>query len=220
MTIPRAVRTPPRYIAVEGPIGVGKTSLVRLLADRLDGRVVLEASEENPFLEKFYAEARHHAFQTQIFFLLSRYRQQLELSQAPLFERTTVTDYLFVKDRIFAYLNLDEDELQLYEQLYPLLKARIPTPDLVIFLQASTEVLMRRIAKRQRALEKSITGRYVDQVNQAYNEFFFTYDEAPLLVVNTNEVDFIAHEEDLDDLITKITSLKQGREYYVPLGSV
>ncbi len=208
-----------RYIAIEGPIGVGKSSLARLLSKRFSANVALEASEENPFLEKFYRDSRTFAFQTQLFFLLNRYRQQTDLSQSNLFNEMTITDYIFEKDRIFAYLNLDENELELYEQVYQLLKARIHKPDLVLLLQASSEVLMRRITKRQRSIEKSISPRYVDEVNLAYNDFFFKYDDTPLLVVNTNDIDFVAHEEDLNDLIAKINTMKQGREYFVPLGS-
>ncbi len=183
-----------RYIAIEGPIGVGKTSLAQRLAERLDGTCVLEAAEENPFLKHFYRDVRGYAFQTQLFFLLNRYRQQLSLAQHDLFSRFTFSDYLFAKDRIFAYLNLDEDELRLYEEIYLLLRARTPIPDLVVFLQASTGVLLERIRSRRRDYEGTLLPEYVERLNQAYNGYFFRYRETPILVVNTDELDFVHRE--------------------------
>ncbi|HCU25057.1 MAG TPA: deoxynucleoside kinase, partial [Deltaproteobacteria bacterium] len=166
---------PLRYIAVEGPIGVGKTTLTRLLAEEFQGRLVLEEAEENPFLPAFYKDSRAHAFQTQVFFLLSRYQQQKQLIQQDLLQQATVSDYLFAKDRIFALLNLSEEEISLYERLYRVLDAQVPKPDLVIFLQASVETLRERIKKRGIAYEKSISGEYIERLCQAYNRFFFEY---------------------------------------------
>lgn len=208
-----------RYIAVEGAIGVGKTSLVNLLSKKFHTRKVLEAAEENPFLKDFYSDIRRYAFQTQLFFLLSRYRQQAELMQQHLFNRTTICDYLFAKDKIFAYLNLDDNELKLYEQIYKVLDAQITKPDLVIFLQANADVLTQRIKLRGREYEKKISYEYINNLNQSYNYFFFHYTDSPLLVINTNEIDFVKNIDDLDDLANRITNMKKGIQYYTPLGS-
>lgn len=208
-----------RYIAIEGPIGVGKTSLAKLLAKEFDAQTILETSEENPFLSEFYADRKRMAFQTQIFFLLSRYRQQQELFQQDLFNKITIIDYIFARDRIFAYLNLDENELALYEQIYSLLHERIPKPDLVIYLSASTDTLIERISLRGRDFEKNISMDYVEELNQAFNRFFFHYSETPLLVINTSEIDFVRHPGDLKDLVKQIRSMKKGTQYYVPMSS-
>jgi deoxyadenosine/deoxycytidine kinase len=208
-----------RYIAIEGPIGVGKTSLAKLLAKEFDAQTILESFEENPFLSEFYADRKRTAFQTQIFFLLSRFRQQQELFQQDLFKKTTIIDYLFNRDRIFAYLNLDEAELALYEQIYSLLHERIPKPDLVIYLSASTDALIERIESRGREFEKAITREYLDELNQAFNRFFFHYNETPLLVINTSEIDFVRHPADLKDLVKQIRAMKKGTLYYVPMSS-
>lgn len=205
-----------RYIAIEGPIGVGKTSLAQRLAERLGGVLVLEAVEENPFLRHFYRDIRRYAFQTQLFFLLSRYRQQLDLAQHDLFNRFTFSDYLFAKDQIFASLNLDADELRLYQDVYQLLRARIPVPDLVVFLQASTEVLWDRIRGRRRDYEDSLLPEYVERLNHAYNDYFFHYRDTPLLVVNTEEIDFVHREEEFEDLVREILQMRQGTQAYVP----
>ncbi len=209
----------PRYIAVEGPIGVGKTSLVEMLAERLQARAVLEAVEENPFLKDFYRDMRRYAFQAQLYFLLTRYRQQLELMQFDLFRQRLITDYLFPRDRIFAHVILDDHELALYEKIHALLETRIPNPDFVIYLQADVDALYKRITIRGRAYERDIPRAYLEDVVQAYNHFFFHYDKSPLLVVNTTEIDFVKRKGDLDDLIAQIQSIKQGTRYYVPLGS-
>ncbi len=209
-----------KYIVIEGPIGVGKTSLVNLLAKRFSARKVLEAADENPFLPRFYDEPKRHAFQTQLFFLLSRFRQQEELSQQDLFQQSVVADYLFDRDRIFAYLNLDDNELALYEQVYGLLKARVTVPDVVIYLQASTEVLLERISRRNRAYEKHLSQQYLEDLNQAYNHFFFHYSATPLLVINTTVIDFVQNPGDLDDLANQILRAKRGTEYYTPARSV
>jgi len=208
-----------RYIVVEGPIGVGKTRLAELLAERLRARKHLEMADDNPFLNDFYKDRRRYAFQIQLYFLLHRYRQQQELLQFDLFKQTVVSDYLFAKDKIFAYINLDDNELSLYERIHPLLEMQVPHPDLVIYLQASTEVLLHRIALRGRAYEKNIDPNYVEEVNQAYNHFFFHYTATPLLVINTSEIDFVKRKEDLEDLIKQISEMRKGTQYYVPLGS-
>lgn len=208
-----------KYIVVEGPIGVGKTSLVNLLARKFSARAVLEIAEDNPFLHKYYTDMKHYAFQTQLFFLLSRYRQQLALAQQDLFDDMVISDYLFAKDKIFAYITLENQELALYEQIYPLLKARIPSPDVVVFLQASTDVLIERIGIRGRGFEKNIPREYIDELNDAYNYYFFHYRETPLLVINTSGIDFVRNEMDLDDLARQIMNIKGGVEYYRPLSS-
>ena len=208
-----------RYIVVEGPIGVGKTTLARLLAEEFNARIVLEQVEENPFLKRFYDDPRSYAFQTQLFFLLSRYRQQLQLAQQDLFSQGTVADYLFSKDQIFAQANLDSDELALYRQMFGLLDARLPKPDLVVYLQARGDVLMERLRKRDREYERRIAPEYVQRIAEAYRDFFFYYEETPLLVVNSSEVDLVAHSDELADLIREIRSMGRGVQHYIPLGS-
>lgn len=209
----------PRYIVVEGPIGVGKTSLVDLLSERLGARKLLEVAEDNPFLPNFYKDPRRYAFQTQLWFLLNRFRQQQDLLQFDLFRQTLLADYLFAKDKIFAYLTLEEHELSLYERVHALLQVRVPTPDLVIFLQASTEALLERIAIRGKAYEREIDRTYLAELNEAYTHFFFHYAASPLLVVNTSDIDFVNRREDFEDLIRKIGETRAGMHYYVPLGS-
>lgn len=209
----------PRYIVVEGPIGVGKTSLVDLLSERLGARKLLEVAEDNPFLPNFYKDPRRYAFQTQLWFLLNRFRQQQELLQFDLFRQTLLADYLFAKDKIFAYLTLEDHELSLYERVHALLQVRVPTPDLVIFLQASTEALLERIAIRGKAYEREIDRTYLAELNEAYTHFFFHYAASPLLVVNTSDIDFVNRREDFEDLIRKIGETRAGMHYYVPLGS-
>lgn len=207
-----------RYIAVEGPIGVGKTSLAEFLAKEFNGRVLLEDVDGNPFLNNFYNDRKKHAFQTQLFFLLSRYRQQKDLSQQELFNSAVVSDYLFAKDKIFAYLNLDENELALYEQVYRLLDARIPKPDLVIYLQARTEILLERIKKRNKTYEARIEEEYIENLVDAYNRYFFYYTDTPLLVVNTSDIDFVSYPEDLANMVREIRSIKGGVQHYIPVG--
>ncbi len=209
----------PRYIVVDGPIGVGKTSLVELLAERLQARKLLEGPDENPFIVQFYTDMRRYAFQAQLYFLLNRFRQQQELVQFDLFKQSLVSDYLFAKDKIFAYLTLDDNELALYERLQPLLETRVIKPDLVLYLQAGTDVLVRRIQARSRSSERELERSYLEDVNAAYNHFFFHYSETPLLVVNTNEIDFVKHKEDFDDLVRQVETVRVGTHYYVPLGS-
>jgi deoxyguanosine kinase len=207
---------PHRYIVIEGPIGVGKSSLARLLSERLPARLVMEKVEENPFLASFYEHPRRFAFQTQLFFLLSRYRQQAELTQPDLFQQTTICDYFLPKDQIFASVTLSEEERSLYDQVYELLSPRVSTPDLLIFLQASTDTLVERIEIRGRSFEKEIPWDYLDALNQAYNQFFFHYTQSPLLVIQTESIDFVHNPADLDDLVKQIASVKQGTHYYVP----
>jgi deoxyadenosine/deoxycytidine kinase len=209
----------PRYIAVEGPIGVGKTTLAHTLGERLGGQVVLEAVEENPFLASFYADRRKHAFQAQLFFLLSRFQQQQALFQHDLFSQATIADYLFAKDRIFAALTLSPDELSLYERVYELLGPRTIRPDLVVYLQARTDVLLARIRKRGRDFERSIDAAYLDQLAKAYSDFFFHYDESPLLVVNTSDIDLEGSPRDLEALLAVIRRHKKGVQHYVPMGT-
>lgn len=209
----------PRYIAIEGPIGVGKSSLTDLLAQEFNGRTLIEEVDANPFLPKFYADIKKFAFQTQLFFLLSRYQQQKEMFQHDLFNSTIISDYLFAKDRIFAYLNLDENELSLYEQVYRLLDTRIPRPDLVIYLQASTDVLRERIDKRHKDYEKGVKEEYLEKLIDAYNRYFFYYNETPLLVVNTSEIDFVNNPADLGNLVKEIRNMKGGSQHYIPLAS-
>ena len=208
-----------RYIAIEGPIGVGKTSLANLLSRELKARLILEKVEENPFLRDFYKDPKKYAFQAQIFFLLSRYRQQVELAQEDLFSRVTISDYFFPKDRIFAYLNLDEKELSLYEQIYSLLNTELPRPDLVIYLQASTEALLQRIRSRGREYERGLLKEYLEELNNSYNSFFFNYTNSPLLVIDTTGIDFVKNRADMEDLLTHIKARHKGTCYYLPLNS-
>jgi len=208
-----------RYIAVEGPIGVGKTSLARMLALELDGELLLERTEDNPFLEKFYQDRRRYALQTQLFFLLTRYQQQKDLSQLDLFQGLIVSDYLFDRDRIFAHTNLDKDELRLYDDIYTLLEARIIRPDLVILLQARPEILKERIRTRGTRSEQDISLEYLEEVAEAYKDYFFYYNESPLLVVDTTEIDFVQSRDDFEDLVREIKGTKKGTWYYMPLGS-
>ena len=206
-----------RYIVVEGVIGVGKTSLSRLLSERLQARLVLEEVEENPFLKDFYRDRARYAFQTQMHFLFSRYQQQRTLRQMELFRERMVADYLFQKDRIFASLNLSERELALYERLVGWLELEVMKPDVVVYLQASPDVLMERIGRRARPYEKEMERDYIRHLNEAYNHFFFHYTEAPLLVVNTNAIDFVNNPSDFEDLRGRIVSHRQGTVYYAPI---
>jgi deoxyguanosine kinase len=214
-----ADRAAGRYIAVEGPIGVGKTALARRLASEFGSRLLPEQVEENPFLRRFYEDPDKHAFQTQLFFLLERYRQQHELAQQELFAHGTVADYLFAKDGIFAAITLNADEYHLYLQIFRLLDQRLPRPDLVIYLEARPEVLLRRLRKRQRDFERGISPEYLQKLTEAFRNYFYNYTEAPLLVVNCSDIDFVEHGGDLADLIKEIRGMKQGVQHYIPLGS-
>ena len=209
----------PRFIAVEGCIGAGKTSLVNLLGKQFDAQVIREMDEENPFISKFYQDRESFGFQAQVFFLLNRYNQYMGLAQRDLFSSVALVDYLFQRDRLFAALNLKDQELKLYDQIYSLLNTKVPKPDLVIFLQASTDILRSRVEKRGREYEVFMDPDYLDNVNKSFNNFFFYYSETPLLVINTNEIDFVEKKCDLEQLIIKINSHRIGREYFNPLGS-
>jgi deoxyadenosine/deoxycytidine kinase len=206
-----------RYIVVEGPIGVGKSSLTNLLAERFHARRVMEVVEENPFLSSFYADRNKFAFQTQMFFLLSRFKQQQELFQQDLFNSVTVSDYLFAKDRIFAHLTLDPNELALYERVFEALGPRVTKPDLVIYLQARNDVLLGRIKKRGREFERKFDPGYLEDLCRRYNDFFFHYVDTPLLVVNTSEIDFVNNQADLENLINVVRQTRRGTHHYQPV---
>jgi deoxyguanosine kinase len=207
-----------QYIAIEGPIGVGKSSLAERLATRLDATTIIEESE-NPFLADFYGGRPGAALQAQLFYLLNRHRQQMTVRQGDLFAQTTVSDYLFDKDKIFAYLNLDDNELFIYQRLYDLLSKDVPLPDLVIYLQAPTDVLLRRLRDRARDLDRDTIDPdpgYLKELNEAYQHFFFHYTSTPLLVVETSQLDLAGSDEALDDLIKQINGMGRGTQYYVP----
>jgi deoxyadenosine/deoxycytidine kinase len=207
-----------QYIAIEGAIGVGKTSVAQRLASRLDATTVLEDTE-NPFLADFYSGRPGAALQTQLFYLLNRHRQQVGLRQGDLFAQSIVTDYLFDRDKIFAYLNLDDNELFIYQRLYDLLSKDVPTPDLVVYLQAPTDVLMRRQKARAKEAGRDVPDvnpGYLKELNQAYEHFFFHYASTPLLVVETSHVDFAGSDDALDDLLKQIRAMGRGTRYYVP----
>ena len=208
-----------RYIVIDGPIGVGKTTLARRLAEETQARLVLEQVEENPFLKRFYEDPGQYRFQAQLFFLLTRYRQQPELAQQELFSQNLVSDYLFAKDHLFAQVNLDTDEFALYRQLFSVLDARLPKPDLVVYLQARTDVLLARVRKRGNEYERNLTPEYLRRIAEAYKDFFFHYDETPLLVVNCSEIDFVADADQTADLMREINEMGQGVQHYIPLGS-
>lgn len=205
------------YIAIEGPIGVGKTSLSKLLAERLGARHVTEEFEGNPFLADFYRNPERFAFQTQLFFLLQRYQQQQELRQVDIFHNLLVTDYMFVKDRLFASLNLNEKEMVLYDTVANLLEKNVINPDLVIYLQADTDSLMQRISKRGRAYETNMERNYIDSLNQVYNEYFFRYKDTPLVIINTNNIDFVHNDNDLEEVIKYIRQPVSGTKFFNPI---
>lgn len=206
----------PRYIAVEGPIGVGKTTLTKNLAQTFNYETLLEKAEENPFLERFYAGEKNSALSTQLFFLFQRVQQINELRQADLFEPVRVADFLIEKDQLFAQVTLDDDELKLYQQVYEHLTIDAPVPDLVIYLQAPADVLMERIEQRGITAERSIDGDYLMQLNDAYTRFFHYYDSSPLLIVNAAEIDWVNNPEDYKALVDYMLSISSGRHYYNP----
>lgn len=206
--------TPHRYIAIDGPIGTGKTTLARMLAQDLGGRVVLEPMERNPFLGEFYKDRKKNAFKTQLFFLLNRYQQQLELKQQDLFHTITVCDYTFAKDSIFAEINLGEDELALYNTVFRLLSEQLPKPDLVVYLQASTPVMLQRIKQRKWEAERAISEEYLEHLAEAYNRYFFSYTGTPLLVVNANDLDIVNQPTDWENMRNAILEHRQGTAHY------
>lgn len=205
-----------RYIAIEGNIGAGKTTVARLLAEETGARLFLEQVDDNPFIERYYEDMRGYAFQAQIFFLLNRYRQQMDIAQRDLFSDLMLADYLFAKDTIYAHAVLEDDELVLYSRLHALLEGRIIRPDLVVYLQADLEVLLQRIRKRGRNYEKYISDGYLGGLNDAFNHFFFHYNESPLLIVNTDRLDFTTNREHLEDFFMRLSERFEGTRYYVP----
>lgn len=208
-----------RYIAVEGVIGAGKTSLAKKMAERLKARLVLEQFEMNPFLEQFYKYPERYAFQTQMFFLINRYQQQQNLHQESLFAEYTVADYIFDKDRIFAYLNLGNEEVKLYDMLFPTLAKNLLTPDLVIYLQSDVDRLMYNIRRRNREIESPIAKEYIEKLANSYNDFFFKYDRSPLLIIEASEIDFVNDDEDFDAIFGEIFRKERAKvEYYKPEG--
>ena len=212
----QGLKQAPRFIAVEGPIGVGKTSLTRRLAETFNYELLLENAEENPFLDRFYQNPRQHALATQLFFLFQRAQQIEESRQSDLFEPVRVSDFLIDKDMLFAELNLEKDEYNLYHKVYQHLVIDAPKPDLVIYLQAPTEVLLQRIQKRGIPSEQMIESEYLNQLNRAYTEFFHYYSDSKLLIVNSAEIDLVANDEDYDQLVTYILSLPNGTHYFNP----
>ncbi|MCX6641250.1 MAG: deoxynucleoside kinase [bacterium] len=206
-----------RYLAIEGVIGVGKTSLAHRLARLTDARLILEKHDENPFLEDFYKDPARYAFQVQLFFLLSRFQQQQEMQQQDVFHPQTISDYIFAKDKIFAYLNLEDRELQLYERVFATMEKNVPKPDLVLYLQSSVDRLMKNIHRRGRGYEKYITEEYIRALNEAYNHFFFHFHECPLLVINSTKLDFVNRDEDLELLRSQIDRHPGGIVFFNPV---
>lgn len=205
-----------KYIAIEGVIGVGKTTLAAKLAEHFGGRAILEQPDENPFLKDFYENPRSFAFPAQLFFLLSRYRQQQLIPQRELFHDLLVADYIFAKDRIFASVNLEDRELFLYDKVASMLEREIPRPDLVLYLQSNTERLLKNIQKRNRDYERNISEDYIRALNEAYNRFFFNYSSTALLIINATEIDFVGNEADFEDLVNQVTRPVSGTQYYSP----
>jgi deoxyadenosine/deoxycytidine kinase len=202
--------SPVKYIAIEGVIGAGKTTLAKKIKEKINAEFIAEQFDVNPFLENFYSNRKRYAFQTQMFFLINRFKQQQELNQENLFTQYIVCDYLFEKDKIFAYLNLSEDELKLYEALFPLLARNLRKPDVVVFLQSSVDRLMYNIKKRNRRIERNLTRSYIEELSEAYNHFFFRYTATPLLIVNSSDIDFVSNEEDFNELYIQIFREDRG----------
>jgi len=204
-------------IAVEGPIGVGKTSLAKRLAETFGGELLLEGAEENPFLERFYRYGKSAALQTQLFFLFQRSRQMQALRQGDMFKPMRAADFIMKKDRLFAELTLDKDELDLYDQVYASLTIDVPIPDLVLYLQAPIEVLQGRIKKRGVSSEQYIKSNYLQRIIDAYANFFYNYHDAPLLIINASEIDLVNNEQDYNELLKQIASIGSGRHYFNPM---
>ncbi len=210
----------PNFIAIDGVIGVGKSTFARMLAERIGAELLLDQAMDNPFLVDFYKNKSRHAFSTQIFFLLTRYQQQQSLITRDLFAQRIVSDYSFVRDQIFASVTLSKREMVLYNRILPLLHADLPKPDLTVYLQASSPVLMERVRKRNLGFEKPIDTDYLDQLNEAFNYHFFHFVDTPLLVVKTDDIDFVENEDDFNNLVEIIRKPISGKKYYVPAGSV
>ena len=208
-----------KYIVIEGVIGVGKTTLAKILAERFNGKLVLETVDDNPFLPHFYSDPDRWAFQTQLSYLAARFQQQKALSTRDLFHQVIVSDYAFDKDRIFAHLNLTGDELQLYETLYTLMQTTIPVPDLLVYLQSTPERLMQNIVKRARTYEVNMDSYYIESLNDSYNYYFYRYKTSPLLIVDATHIDFVENEKDLEELVGQIVTIKgKGTQLYKPDG--
>ena len=209
-----------KYIVIEGPIGVGKTSLANKLALEWDAELILENVDDNPFLSKFYKNQREVSFQTQLYFLLTRTRQVQSFKQQDIFSKPRVSDFMLQKDRLFAQVTLNNEEYDLYDQLYSYMTVDIPKPDLLIYLQAPIEVLMKRIRKRGRDFEKYITSQYLENLNSTYLRFFNSYNGSPLLVVNAEDIDFVNNANDYKNLLNKIYSIDKGKNYFNPMASI
>jgi len=208
------------YIAIEGPIGVGKTSLAKLLSKKMNARLILEKFEDNPFLSEFYDDPGRFAFQTQLFFLLQRYQQQQDIRQVDMFHNIIISDYMFIKDRLFASLNLDEKEMNLYDSIANMMERNIINPDLIIYLQADTSTLMKNIEKRGRNFENNISFDYINALNDIYTEYFFRYNDTPLVIINTNNIDFVNNADDLDQVIDYINQPVSGTKFFNPSASI
>ncbi len=206
-----------KYIAVEGPIGVGKTSLAQRLADEFGSTLLLEQVDDNPFLERFYQNPREAALSTQLFFLLHRTKQLQEYKQSDIFSPVRIADFLIEKDQLFAQVTLNASEYELYQQVYSHLTIDAPTPDLVVYLQAPVEVLIQRIRKRGRGFERLIESAYLEQLNEAYAKFFHDYEDAPCLIINASDIDFINNEKDYEQLLHEILNMEAGKRYFNPL---
>ena len=208
------------YIAIEGPIGVGKTSLAKLLSKRLSAKLILEKFEDNPFLSEFYDDPTRFAFQTQLFFLLQRYQQQQDIRQVDMFHNLLISDYMFIKDRLFASLNLDDKEMNLYDSIANMMERNVINPDLIIYLQADTATLMKNIDKRGRNFESNISNEYINELNEIYTEYFFRYNDTPLVIINTNNIDFVHNPDDLNQVIQYIKQPVSGTKFFNPSSSV
>ena len=208
------------YIAIEGPIGVGKTSLAKLLSKRLSAKLILEKFEENPFLSEFYNDPTRFAFQTQLFFLLQRYQQQQDIRQVDMFHNLLISDYMFIKDRLFASLNLDDKEMNLYDSIANMMERNVINPDLIIYLQADTASLMKNIDKRGRNFESNISYEYINELNEIYTEYFFRYNDTALVIINTNNIDFVHNPDDLNQVIQYIKQPVSGTKFFNPSSSV